>query len=157
MIDSVIDSSYEAARKICNTHAERLRWAMVTLQQQRPLTPTKIAALTPLELAVCDQFIARFTKLQDTMGAKLFPAILELTREPGDLAVSIDKLNRLEKIGAIPSTEQWLRLREMRNQLAYDYPDDPEIQASLLNKALERAEEILQILEAVTRYADRYV
>lgn len=130
---------------------------MANLQPQRPLTPSKLAVLTPLDLAVCDQFIARFSKLQDTMGAKLFPAVLDLTGEQGDLAAFIDKLNRLEKIGAIPSTKQWLKLREMRNQFAHDYPEDPEIQSSLLNKALAQAEEILKILETITLYANRYL
>ncbi|GAA3535883.1 hypothetical protein [Zobellella aerophila] len=56
------------------------------------------------------------------MGAKLLPGILELTKEQGALATFIDKLNRLEKIGALSSAEQWLELREMRNQFAHDYP-----------------------------------
>ncbi|MDP5207455.1 hypothetical protein ORI99_10500 [Alishewanella sp. SMS9] len=49
-------------------------------------------------------------------------------------------MNRLEKIGALDSVEQWLKLREMHNQFAHDYPDDPEIQAALLNKAFGIAE-----------------
>ena len=93
-----------------------------------------------MDLAVCDQFITRFSKLQDTMEMKLFPAVLELTRESGELSAFIDKLNRLEKIGAIGSAQQWLTLREMRNQFAHDYPEDPEIQASLLNRAFDLAE-----------------
>jgi hypothetical protein len=90
------------------------------------------------------------------MGAKLLPAILELTKEQGDLAAFIDKLNRLEKIGAIPSAAQWLKLREMRNQFAHDYPEEPAIQASLLNKAFALAEDLLQVLDYVTAYAERY-
>ncbi|MBE0490213.1 MAG: hypothetical protein IBX53_14155 [Halomonas sp.] len=49
-----------------------------------------------------DQFIMRFSKLQNAIGAKLLPSVLELTKEPGDYPAFIDKLNRLEKIGAIP-------------------------------------------------------
>jgi hypothetical protein len=123
--------AYTGAREICEIHARRFRWAMTRLQPLRPLTPEKLAALNPLDLAVCDQFVTRFGKLQDTMGAKLLPAILELTKEQGNLAAFIDKLNRLEKIGAIPSAAQWLKWREMRNQFAHEYPEDPLIQASL--------------------------
>jgi hypothetical protein len=129
---------------------------MTTLEPLRPLTPEKLATFSPVDLAVCDQFATRFAKLQDTMGAKLLPAILDLTEEHGDLAAFMDKLDRLEKIGAIPSAEQWLKLREMRNQFAHDYPDDPEVQASLLNKALDLAEELLQVLDHVTEFAKRY-
>jgi hypothetical protein len=150
-------TTYEGVREICETHAKRLRWAMATLQPLRPLKPDTLGALSPIQLAVCDQFTVRFGKLQDTIGAKLLPAVLELTREEGDLRAFIDKLNRLEKIGAIPSAEQWLKLREMRNQFAHDYPEDPEVQASLLNKALDLAEEMLQVLDHVTRYAKNYI
>jgi len=66
-------------------------------------------------------------------------------------------LNRLEKTGAIPSVSDWLVLREMRNSFLHEYPDEPEIQASLLNKAFVLADQLLEILAGVKIYADRYV
>jgi hypothetical protein len=83
---------------ICQTHAQRLHWAMAQLEKKKPLTAKSLPLLTDIELAVCDQFIVRFSKLQDAMGAKLLPAIIELTHEEGELSTFIDKLNRLEKI-----------------------------------------------------------
>lgn len=56
-----------------------------------------LAQLNDVELAVLDQFSTRFGKLQDLMGAKLFPGVLELTKDPGELKAFIDKLYRLEK------------------------------------------------------------
>jgi hypothetical protein len=56
-------NAYAGAREICDIHAQRLRWAMTRLQPQRPLTAEKLAALDPVELAVCDQFVTRFGKL----------------------------------------------------------------------------------------------
>ena len=141
---------------ICLTHAERLRWAMQHLADKQPYTAASLSELTEIELAVFDQFIVRFSKLQDVMGAKLFPAVIELTHEEGELATFIDKLNRLEKIGALDSVEQWLKLREMRNQFAHEYPDDPEIQSALLNKAFGMASQLLQCLDHVVRFAVRY-
>ncbi|MCH8538856.1 MAG: hypothetical protein LAT66_13925 [Alkalimonas sp.] len=142
---------------ICQTHAERLRWAMNELEQRKPFTPETLGKLSQLELAIFDQFIVRFSKLQDAMGAKLLPAILELTHEEGELASFIDKLHRLEKIGALSSSNQWLKLREMRNQFAHDYPDDPEIQASLLSKAFDMATVLLNELEHVLSFAEKYL
>lgn len=141
---------------ICQTHAERLRWAMVQLAQKKPFTAKTLQQLTDTELAVFDQFIVRFSKLQDAMGAKLLPSVIELTHEEGELTTFIDKLNRLEKIGALSSVEQWLKLREMRNQFAHDYPDDPEIQASLLNKAFDLAAQLLATLDHVIVFAAKY-
>jgi len=124
---------------ICQTHADRLRWSMQQFSNEKPFTAERLSLLTDIELAVIDQFTVRFSKLQDAMGSKLLPGVLELTYEEGELNTFIDKLNRLEKIGALNSVEQWLKLREMRNQFAHDYPDDPEIRASLLNRAFDMA------------------
>lgn len=142
---------------ICRTHSERLKWSMQQLAGKKPFTVQNLQKLTNVDLAVFDQFIVRFSKLQDVMGAKLLPSVLELTHEEGELNTFIDKLNRLEKIGALNSVEQWLKLREMRNQFAHDYPDEPEIQASLLNKAFGMAEELLDVLEQVIRFSEKYV
>lgn len=143
--------------KICERHADRLNWAMTELQPHFPLSATSLGDLTDLEIAVLDQFSTRFGKLQDAMGAKLFPAILELTKEQGELKAFIDKLNRLEKIGAIQSADDWLLLREVRNAFSHDYPDDLELQASVLNQAYQLARDLLTIFEGVKTFAATYL
>ena len=147
---------FQGMMDIALMHADRLRWSMQQLADKKPFTAECMAQLTDIELAIFDQFIVRFSKLQDVMGAKLLPAVLELTHEEGELDSFIDKLNRLEKIGALNSVEQWLRLREMRNQFAHDYPDDPEIQASLLNKAFDMAKQLLNALERIVSFSAKY-
>ncbi|MES9902191.1 MAG: hypothetical protein ABW168_05845 [Sedimenticola sp.] len=79
-----------------------------------------------------------------------------MTKEQGDLDAFVDKLNRLEKLGAIPSAHAWLILREMRNAFSHDYSDDPEIQAAFLNKAFALAGELIAILNGLKRFANRY-
>ena len=148
-----MNGSYQAALGISKRHADRMAWAMAELQPGFPLTAAKLSALNGMELAVLDQFSTRFAKLQDAMGTKLFPAVLELTKEQGSLSAFVDKLNRLEKIGAIPSAEQWLILREMRNEFSHDYPDDPAIQSAILNKAYSLANDLLGVLSWVEKFA----
>lgn len=109
-------------------------WALGRIKQQFPLTAAKLRALDDETIAILDQFATRFAKLQDAMGAKLFPALLELTKEPGEFPANLDKLDRMEQIGALPSVDEWLELREMRNAFAYDYPEDGELQAATLNR-----------------------
>ena len=65
----------------------------------------------------------------------------------------MDKLNRLEKIGAISSAEHWLLLHEMRNEFSHDYPDDPAIQSAILNKAHNLASDLLGMLDRVEVFA----
>jgi uncharacterized protein with HEPN domain len=74
-----------------------------------------------------------------------------------DEAPFIDKLNRAEKLGLIPSALQWQELREIRNQTAHEYPAQPELVIANLRNlmrqvpALEAAHNQLQL--AAQRYA----
>jgi len=151
-----MNDTYRATLDMCKRHANRLTWAMSRLRSKFPLSTETLRELNDIELAILDQFATRFSKLQDVMGAKLFPAVLELTKEPGQLTVFLDKLYRLEKIGAIPSAENWLRLRAMRNEFSHDYPDDPKIQVAILNKAYTLATDLLNILEQIELFAIKY-
>ncbi len=112
--------------KTCDRHDARLTWAMHTMTNWLPMTAARFQSLTEEEVAVLEVFTNRFSKLQDAMGTKLFPLVLEIAKEPDELPAFIDKLNRLEKIGAIPSVNQWLGFRKVRNQFAHDYPEDSE-------------------------------
>ena len=152
-----MNGNYEAALGVCKRHADRLAWAMTSLRPKFPLTIEGMGKLDDTELAVLDQFSTRFAKLQDAMGAQLFPAVLELTKEQGNLAAFLDKLNRLEKIGVIPSADHWLLLREMRNEFSHDYPDDPAIQSAMLNKAYNLASDLLAVLDRIESFARNYI
>lgn len=152
-----MNAAYHGALEQCKRHADRLTWAMTYLRAKIPLSATTMRDMDDTELAVLDQFSGRFAKLQDAMGAKLFPAVLELTKEPGELPAFLDKLYRLEKIGAISSAEHWLLLREMRNEFSHDYPDDPVIQSALLNKAYHLADDLLLVLNRIEAFAANYL
>lgn len=140
----------------CETHARRMQWAKDTLKSFFPLQASQLAILDAATVAIIDQFVGRFAKLQDAMGAKLLPMVLELTKEQGDLDAYLDKLNRLEKIGALASVDEWLELREMRNAFAHDYPEDSELQAAVLNRAYVAADRLIEILHHVKGFAARY-
>ena len=150
-------NTYSAALEVCNRHADRLSWAMTYFQNRFPLTASTLRDFDDTELAILDQFSTRFSKLQDAMGAKLFPAVLELTKEQGEFPAFLDKLYRLEKMGAISSAEHWLLLREMRNEFSHDYPDDPAIQSAILNKAYTLAGDLLSILSQIESFSANYL
>lgn len=144
-----MSDKYHSSLEICKRHAERLTWAMTELKNHFPFTPESLEKFSNTEQAIVDQFSTRFAKLQDAMGVNLFPAVLELMKEPPHLTAFLDRLYQLEKIGAIASAEHWLLLREMRNQFAHDYPEDPQLQSSLLNKAYGLAKDLMVVLQQV--------
>jgi hypothetical protein len=140
----------------CETHARRMLWAKRALQTVFPLNSGRLRGLDDEKVAIIDQFVGRFAKLQDAMGAKLMPMVLELTKEQGELEAYLDKLDRLEKIGALPSVDEWLELREMRNAFAHDYPEDSELQAAILNRAFSASDRLVEVLQHVKEYAAHY-
>lgn len=87
---------------------------------------------------VIDQLLFRFIKLQDTIGERLIPATLAALSESFEEWPMRDRLNRLEKLGYL-DVENWLSWREIRNRLAHEYPDQPEIRFAALMAAIEAA------------------
>lgn len=95
---------------------------------------TERAALldTDVELAErVDAFVARFGRLQDTLGDKLLPSFLVFLGER--TGAVIDNLDKAERLGLITSADDWLTMRQLRNQMIHDYIQDSAILVSALN------------------------
>ena len=88
-----------------------------------------------------DQILFRFMKLQDALGERLIPATLSELREPFEDWPMRDRLDRLERLGYL-DVELWLRWREVRNRLAHEYPDAPEMRHAALLSAIAAAGEL---------------
>ena len=108
----------------------------VSAWQFAAVTTGAAAALDDEAVQDWDQLVLRFTKLQDAMGSRLFPAVLAHLQEPYEERPMLDQLNRLEKLGYLSSVEQWNLLRAIRNRFAHDYPQDPAMRAAYLNEAV---------------------
>lgn len=100
-----------------------------------PFTHERVAELeTAPELAErVDAFVSRFGRLQDTLGDKLLPILLRALGEK--TGAVIDNLDRAERLGLIPSADQWTEIRKLRNQMVHDYVEDPRVLADALEAA----------------------
>ena len=126
-----------AALLECRLHAQVLAQALDEAQALLPFNPESVAGISAQQRRLLDQIAYRFGKLQDTLGEKLLPGLLQLAQEPiAPEASFIEKLQRLERLGAVASAADWKLLREMRKALAHDYPDAPQLQAAWLNRLL---------------------
>ena len=137
----------------CGIHARRMEHARGVCDSWFPLDEASYSSLTDDQIAHVDQLIYRYTKLQDALGAKLFPLIVGHLREDAESMTVIDKLAQLERAHAIADAERWQELRELRNQLAHDYEDDAEIAAGYLNDLYEASASLLAFQEQATRFA----
>jgi len=133
----------------CERHVHHLFYAISTINNFSPLNVEIYRQLSDEQIRAIDQFILRFSKLQDTMGNRLFPLILQYLGESFENRPMIDKLNRLEKLGFIQQTEQWHLLRNIRNQFTHDYPNDPDKNVAQLNIAFQAANDLYTMLTVV--------
>ena len=92
----------------------------------------------------------RFGKLQTTLGERLLWLVLDVLEEP--IAESVPFAQKLERLGTIPSADQWRSLRQVRNSIAHEYPDAPELRAASLNRFIEGAGELLEFWDQIASY-----
>jgi hypothetical protein len=137
---------------ICRIHSERMSFAWEKLKIHFPLDREKYMLLEPEELSFFDQLIFRFAKLQDSMGGRLFPAILENLGEEVKGQPFIDRLVKLEELEIITSADDWLMLRETRNLVTHEYPFITEEVIQGLNLLSKHYTLITKIWQQVENY-----
>ena len=65
-----------------------------------------------------EAFVGRFGRLQNTVGDKLLPLLLiALGEKP---AAAIDNLDRAEQLGLLRSSDEWMVIRSLRNQMIHE-------------------------------------
>jgi uncharacterized protein with HEPN domain len=127
---------------ICNDiHTFRLQTSLEEIKHLIPFTEASIKNLSKEESAYVEVIYSRFGKLQDTIGNKIFSAILTITGETP--LTFIDKLNTLEKLRYLDDAAWWLKIRDLRNQITHDYEDDYETIAEHTNTLIEQSHKLL--------------
>lgn len=123
----------ESAVSECRKHISRLDYSYSSIKSKLPFSPQIIETLSNEDTALIDQYVYRFSKLQDTIGNKLFRAVLLNLGEEVYNKSMIDIFNRLEQLGYVANYETWKQLREIRNEVSHNYDDDPAAIANTLN------------------------
>lgn len=128
-----------------------MQHALKALAPQLPIKAQSLSLMDDEQVQDWDQFILRFTKLQDALGAQLYSALLAHLQEAYEDRPMLDKLNRLEKLGYLASVEQWQILRVIRNRLTPDCPTDDALKAAYLNDAFDAVAVLGDLLDRVAR------
>jgi hypothetical protein len=115
---------------------KRLFESVFTLEQANQLEKN-IALAERVEA-----FVGRFGRLQDTVGDKLLPLLLvALSEKP---SAAIDNYDRAERLGLLNSADEWIVIRNLRNQMVHEYVEDPVV----LTSALQNGHAFVQALVA---------
>jgi hypothetical protein len=129
----------------CRIHIQRLQYAIGQTERLFPLDRERYQNLDDAQIGNIDQLVFRFTKLQDELGTNTFRYLLISLQEDILEKSFRDILNRLEQLKIIDSSDIWLALRELRNDLAHEYP-------MMLEETIEKLNHLfvqLPILESI--------
>lgn len=136
-----------SAVTIAEIHEFRLREALSCLEGVLPIDQQKLSSLTKEENAFLDVVSVRYAKLQDLIGSKIFTLLLEAMAEPVESKRYLDTLAHLEKIGILESMDFWIELRNIRNFIAHEYPEQPKILVDNINYLYQCSLKLLDFWE----------
>jgi len=92
------------------------------LKEQNIYDQFTFNTLKPEKRAILDAYLKRFASIQDFLGAKIFSLLLEIAGINNSKMSEV--LSNIEKENIIDSLENWIELREVRNELEHDYPEE---------------------------------
>lgn len=123
--------------EVCDLHLNRLNLAYERIKKYYPFKEKYFPLDNADDLAYLDMFTMRFSKLQDYMGEKLFPEVLNVLGNTHESLSYIDILNALEKNRVLESAAKWRELRNLRNKISHEYPNCYKEQCETLNKIMD--------------------
>jgi len=134
----VAEKTLQSAIKECDKHLYRIKKACQRLEQAFPLSAERLESTDDDLIEHIDQFVYRFTKLQDAMGTRLLPTLYTFLEGNDRPLPFLDILGTLEKYKVLTSLKEWQFFRNLRNNLAHEYPEDIEQTVVALNTLYEQ-------------------
>lgn len=137
--------------EICDRHIQRIHEALDALHADMPMSVDFYVGLDENQIRCIDQFIFRFSKLQDAIGAKLSRYVLAYLDEDVSSLPMRDILNLLERYHIIDNADEWGYIRELRNEIAHDYPLLENDVVLVLNELISKVPLLEAIYERLRR------
>ena len=141
----------------CNKHKIRVVESYNAVQSIFPISAKKYQNLSDDEVKNIDQYLFRFSKMQDTIGEKLFRIVVDDFVEDSSAMSFVDILNRLERVGILSLANDWIILRKARNNIAHQYDDEPEEMADAINKIFAQKDILIGVFDKIENYFNKYL
>lgn len=107
------------------------------------------------ERAILDAYLKRFSSIQDFLGSKIFSLLLDVA------GINCSKMSEvlyyIEKEQIIDSLDSWIELREIRNELEHDYPEELEEALIDLKRCIDSFDKIEAYYLNSLNFAKRYI
>lgn len=138
--------------KEAKIHIGKIRQANSVLEKIMPLDLESFEDLSEKEQDKLDILAFRFAKLQDLLGDKVFRMILEYSGFNVQRKF-IELLSELEKEGIL-DLDKWIELRNARNKIAHEYPDERENLIEAINFIFMESIYLIDLTQKLEEYFD---
>lgn len=140
---------FEAKARECAKHVAAMLSAETRLAPSLPFSAQSLREADAVTRAFVDQYVHRFSKLQDSTGKLAELALTLAFEQPGRSFQDI--LNRLEALGVVVADE-WRRVRILRNDVAHDYAETDEEAALALNEIIRQGRIFIHIFQNIEAF-----
>ena len=146
ILEEKLERYFDEAKK----HIQKIKSAKEILQNVMPLDEKRLAKLNEREQDKLDILIFRFAKLQDLLGRKIFRTILSYSGYETNLPF-VEILSELEREGLI-EVDRWMALRDARNAIAHEYPNEEELIIDELNFIYNEVDYFINLTKQLEEY-----
>ncbi len=142
------------ALRQCARHTQRMQSAIQRIHF--PLDSEELTHADDDLITLLDQFVFRYTKLQDALGEHVLRAFcVHILLEPMENRPLMDVLALLERHSYLTASD-WHIHRAMRNTLTHEYPEQASWQAAILNQAYTLSQQLVALLTRLTQETEKY-
>ena len=138
MLETRVQTYFKESQK----HIELIEESLDVLQQILPIK--NYEDLNQLQRFALNALIFRFSKLQDLIGVKIFRNYLDFSGFNLSDISYFDILREIEREGIV-DIDTWSELRELRNKIAHDYPEELDEMIESINLFIGRSSQLIAI------------
>ncbi len=138
--------------------ADRLAYSITKARRLDldPLSMNKLAVLSDDEMEVIDAYLFRYGSLVCNIQDAIFKSIGEVEQEHVSTMSNRDKTNLMERLGALPSAEEFSSLAVLRNRLMHDYPEEMQKHLDRINFITSESPRLVEIFLGIAKYAEKF-
>ena len=133
------------------SYVEEMHRHSAHIIEAKEVLPSQIAeydSLSQLERFALNTLIFRFSKLQDLLGSKVFRVYLDTIGFVVEEAGFFEILKEIEKEGIV-DIDTWNFLRELRNEIAHDYPEEFDERVEKINLFIHKSDLLVDVAKRV--------
>ncbi len=139
----------------CEKHRRRVERAHINMSLFMPVDGEQFASLSEDQIEHIDQYIYRFSKLQDTLGDRVFKTLLSAVGETVKNKTFIDIFNRLDELEIVSDYDKWAELRKIRNEISHEYDSTNDEIAQKLNRIYALKDDLLRYYFGVKMFVEK--